>query len=83
MAQAKTKRDPGPPLREHVSRALREVGFLLLLGLTLYLFIALMTYNAADPGWSHSGSHSGVDNSGGVVGAWFADIVFWLFGYFA
>ncbi|MCB1735730.1 MAG: DNA translocase FtsK 4TM domain-containing protein [Gammaproteobacteria bacterium] len=56
---------------------------LLLLTLALYLFIALFSYDGADPGWSHSGGQDPVANNAGVVGAWFADIVLYLLGYVA
>ena len=49
--------------------------------IALYLFIALLTYTPADPGWSYSGAISGVANRGGVAGAWFADVFLHLFGY--
>jgi len=67
----------------HMGRALRE-GVLLLVGaLALYLSISLFTYHAGDPGWSYSGPTGEVRNVGGVVGAWFADIALYLFGYMA
>ena len=36
-----------------------------------------------DPGWSHRGPLVAIHNYGGVVGAWFADVFLYLFGYFA
>ena len=81
--KALAKRAPGVPFAAHVSRTLREGGLILFLGLALYLLITLTTYNASDPGWSHSGSGGPVGNAGGIVGAWFADLSLWLFGYFA
>lgn len=83
MAQAKTKKDAGAAFAAQVSRTLREGGFILLLGLALYVCVALLTYDVNDPGWSYSGSGGRVVNAGGVVGAWLADFVFWSFGYFA
>ncbi len=70
-------------LNETLLMGLREGSLFLLGTVALYLMIALMTYEAADPGWSHSGGQFPVANSGGVVGAWFADIVLYLLGYVA
>ncbi len=49
----------------------------------LYLLVSLVSYHATDPGWSHSGAVKGLENAGGVVGAWFADVFLYLFGYLA
>ena len=51
--------------------------------LAVYLLLSLMSYNAQDPGWSHRGTALSVHNYGGVVGAWFADVFLYLFGYLA
>jgi S-DNA-T family DNA segregation ATPase FtsK/SpoIIIE len=49
----------------------------------LYLLISLTSYSAQDPGWSYVGPGAAVDNAGGRVGAWFADVFLYLFGWFA
>ena len=50
----------------------------------LYLLASLFTYSTLDPGWSRTGSLDGsVHNIGGLVGAYLADISFWLFGFMA
>lgn len=49
----------------------------------LYLLIALASYDSADPGWSYTGRYGDVHNYGGVVGAWLADVLFYLFGRLA
>lgn len=54
---------------------------LVLMALALFLFTALVTYHATDPGWSYTGSREGILNAAGVVGAWFSDVLFSLFGY--
>ena len=57
---------------------------MLVLGaLALFLLAALVTYNIDDPGWSHTGTREAVHNATGVVGAWFADVLFSLFGFLA
>nr|MDQ2972041.1 DNA translocase FtsK 4TM domain-containing protein [Pseudomonadota bacterium] len=85
MARAKAtaspvRRDAG----ERTRRILREAAVLLLLPVALYVFACLVTYDVRDPSWSHSGQPSmGVHNFGGTVGAYFADLLFNLFGVFA
>lgn len=54
---------------------------LVLMALALFLFTALVTYDTADPGWSYTGSREAVHNAAGVVGAWFSDVLYNLFGY--
>ena len=52
---------------------------LMLLPLVVYLFACLASYNPQDSGWSHAGP-SGLmtHNIGGAVGAWSADLAFYL-----
>ena len=45
--------------------------------------MALLTYDAADPGWTHTSNVEQVQNAAGRAGAWFADILFMALGYFA
>jgi S-DNA-T family DNA segregation ATPase FtsK/SpoIIIE len=62
---------------------IREAGLYLLLAVAVYLLVSLWTYHAADPGWSHSGTSSRVENLGGRAGAWLSDVLLHLFGYVA
>ena len=64
-------------------RGLREVALILLGAVAIFLFSALVTYNSNDPAWSHSTLSKEITNASGVVGAWFADISYFLFGYLA
>jgi S-DNA-T family DNA segregation ATPase FtsK/SpoIIIE len=57
--------------------------FILVTTLALYLLLALSSYSPDDPGWSHTGRSVSVVNQGGVVGAWLADVLFYLCGYMA
>lgn len=59
---------------------LREVGIIVLLAIAGYLFVCLVTYSPSDPGPSQSHVTEAVQNKGGVVGAWIADLLFLLFG---
>ncbi len=54
---------------------------LLSFALAAYFLVALLSYNAQDPSWSHSGSNSSIVNFGGTAGAWIADLLFYLFGF--
>jgi len=85
LAQARKQRgSDGPPaIVRHVQRGLREGAFFLLLAISAYLLLSLLTFNTADPGWSHTGTGGPVQNAGGHAGAWFADIFLYLFGYIA
>jgi DNA segregation ATPase FtsK/SpoIIIE, S-DNA-T family len=64
-----------------VARGLRESAAIAIAVLALVVLVALATYSPNDPGFSYSGTSSGdVQNSIGPVGAWFADVLFFLFG---
>lgn len=59
-------------------------GLFTLLGLflALYLFVILLTYSANDPSWSHiSSDMTTVNNMGGAMGAWLADLLYVFFGW--
>ncbi len=83
MSQASSKERPHNVLKDRVGHGLREGGMWLLLFLALYLFLALASYSPQDPGWSYVGARIAVENLGGVAGAWFADVLLYLFGFFA
>lgn len=84
MAQARrTKESNISGLTIHIGRGLREAALLILSAIALFLFAALITYSIDDPGWSYTGPREIVHNMTGVVGAWFADVLFLLFGYLA
>ncbi|MFZ9934624.1 MAG: DNA translocase FtsK, partial [Arenimonas sp.] len=62
----------------------KELALVAIAPILLYLLASLVTYSTQDPGWSRTGSLDGsVHNIGGLVGAYLADISFWLFGYMA
>ena len=76
-AQAKPNRKPLTP---RVAKLLREAWWLLAVGAALYLVMILGSYSPEDPGWSRTGSQDTVANAGGPFGAWFADLLLYLFG---
>ena len=61
-------------------RALRESALLLFAFLALILFAALISYDSHDPGFSFTGEPGAVSNAIGPIGAWFADVLLFLFG---
>jgi len=68
---------------EAMQRRLREAAFLLLVPIAVYLLLCLITFSPDDPGWSHAGQADHLRNLGGTIGAWAADLSFYLFGYLA
>lgn len=62
-------------------KRLSEGSFILVLSVVLFMFLSLLTYRAADPGWSHPGGALVVLNAGGRVGAYLADICYLLLGF--
>ena len=64
-------------------RLLKEGALIGLGAICLYLLIAMVSYDANDPGWSKTGENTIVQNAGGPFGAWIADVFFSLFGYLA
>ena len=69
--------------RDRFQKAIRESAFVLLVPVAGYLLVALASFDAADPGWSHSGSTAIVQNWGGRAGAWLADLLLYLIGRMA
>ena len=66
------------------SGVVREAWWLGLVAVGLYLAAILFTYDRNDPSWSHSASDGAtIQNAGGAVGAWLADILLYLFGFSA
>ena len=83
------RRQPAAPARTRAAestvsprlvRLLRESWWFLVVVGFIYLALILATYNKADAGWSFSGVGAPPHNKGGVVGAWVADLLLYLFG---
>ena len=68
------------PLPPRIAALLRESWWFALLALALYLLLILYTYHKADPGWSHSLRAATIHNAGGMVGAYVADLMLFVFG---
>ncbi|WP_313919762.1 DNA translocase FtsK 4TM domain-containing protein [Tahibacter sp.] len=63
-----------------LQKRLREIAFILLLPVVVYLLACLLSYSPQDPGWSHAGEPEQIHNFGGAVGAWIADLSLYFFG---
>ena len=72
-----------PLWRQQLHYRLKEGALIAIGALCLYLMMALLTYDQADPGWSHTSSAQQVQNAAGRAGAFSADILFMVLGYFA
>ena len=88
MAQAhRIKPEKKPAIRagifRFVQRLFRELGFWSLAVVALGMIGALATFHPGDPAWTHTATVTRFHNLGGVVGAWFADIALYFFGYAA
>jgi S-DNA-T family DNA segregation ATPase FtsK/SpoIIIE len=74
---------PTTPLPAKLAALLRESRWLLLAAVSLYLILILYGYNRSDPSWSHSASGAPTLNPGGIMGAWLADVLLYIFGFSA
>lgn len=60
-----------------------EVMLLVCTAFAVFMLVALASYHATDPGWSHVSTNPVVQNVTGQVGAWLADVFFSIWGYLA
>lgn len=68
---------------ERANRILREGSLILWAVLAIFLLVALLSYDAQDPGWSRTIADETIQNAGGSLGAWLADFLFVVFGVLA
>ena len=66
-----------------IARGFREGTLIFLLFMSLFLLVALSSFDPGDPGWSSVSNATNIHNMGGRIGAWCADVLMSLFGYFA
>lgn len=87
MAKQHAGKKAGTPkkaLPDYIVKRLSEGTFILILSGALFVLLSLFTYRLSDPGWSHATRAGGdIANSGGQVGAYVADALYFVFGYFA
>lgn len=59
-------------------------AILILIGLgAIFLMVSLFSFNPSDPSWSQTTWNEPIQNLGGNIGAWLADILFSAFGLLA
>jgi S-DNA-T family DNA segregation ATPase FtsK/SpoIIIE len=76
-------RPPRQPMPNRLVRLLSEARWLVTFVALLYFVLILLSYNKADPGWSHENAVAHVANLGGRAGAWLADLLLFIFGFSA
>ncbi len=79
-AAASRQRPAEASLSPRLVRLLHEAWWFLIVVGFVYLALILATYSKSDAAWSFSGSGGVLQNKGGVVGAWLADLLLYLFG---
>ena len=80
MARSTQSANASTGLSAQVIRTLREGALWVFGALAAILWVALFTYDPADPGFSQATSSGEVGNAVGRVGALIADLLFYLFG---
>ncbi|MGL4830740.1 MAG: DNA translocase FtsK 4TM domain-containing protein, partial [Vibrio sp.] len=78
----KTSEEASSP-RLNGSQRLKESGLILAFLSSIFLAVGLFSFNPADPSWSQTAWGADIHNSGGLVGAWLADTLFFVFGSLA
>ena len=81
MKQASKKKQPGTVSGIEVVRYIKEISFIFMVAGALFVALSLFTYHPSDPGWSQAVSVAEIHNDGGIVGAWIANVLLYLFGY--
>lgn len=82
MSQASRKKKAAKPKSDKLLGSLKEVAIITMIVVAVFLFISLLSFHPADPAWTHSVETDTINNGAGVIGAWIADILLTLFGYF-
>ena len=66
-----------------VMHRVREAVSILAIAIAAWFLLALASFSADDPGWSYAADARAADNLAGDSGAWTADVLLSLFGWFA
>ena len=70
--------------QEQAQLRLKEGVLILLAVLCIYLWMVLLSFDVHDSSFSNSTGHiDSISNAGGLIGAWIADVLFSVLGYFA
>ena len=81
MSRPRRQQLPPVPKRWRLPAGLRETVVLLLLASAAFLLLALLSFDAQDPNWASTGGHAGIRNAGGRIGANWAGLLYYFFGY--
>ena len=81
MKQASKRNKNGTASGSQVVRYLKEIGVIFMAAVALFVALSLFTYHPADPGWSQAVSVAEIHNGGGIVGAYIANVLLYIFGY--
>lgn len=69
---------------DFLTNCMSEGTFILVLTGLMFMLLSVVTYEVTDPGWFHTTAHKqSVLNAGGTVGAYLADALYGVLGYFA
>ncbi|NLY27615.1 MAG: DNA translocase FtsK [Alcaligenaceae bacterium] len=70
-------------LQTRLTGLVREARWIVFVGLAAWLGLVLATWHPSDPGWSHSLQTHTTQNRGGTLGAYVADLLYYLMGFSA
>ncbi len=80
MARTRNQQKKAAKLSSQVVDALREGALYVFGALAIILWVALFTYDAADPGFTQASASEEISNGIGRIGALIADVLFNFFG---
>ena len=81
-ASRNTRNGPSP-MQLKVLGFLKEARWVLFFALAAWLTLVLFSWNPNDPSWSHVTQNEQLQNRGGILGAYVADVLLYLFGFSA
>ncbi|MDB5771036.1 MAG: segregation ATPase FtsK/SpoIIIE, family [Burkholderiales bacterium] len=76
----KNNAPPAQPLPGRLVRLISEARWFVLAVVTVYLILIFLTYSKVDPGWSQANVVPKLNNWGGRIGAYLADLMLYIFG---
>ncbi|MGB0495246.1 MAG: DNA translocase FtsK [Kangiellaceae bacterium] len=71
------------PVSDILMIRVKEGSFILLVAISIFLLISLISFSPNDPGWTTATTATEIENASGRAGAWFASRFLHLFGYLA
>lgn len=83
MKTLDTAIQPSPKVKLTNKRLLIEVLLFFIILIAVYLMLALISFEPADPGWSQTAWHEPIKNWGGMIGAFLSDVFLQFLGFVA